>query len=413
MKPYACNRGARRSLYNAAVCPAGQVKATRAACADVLVPESNCTAARTGCDALPARQGVVTPFPPFAPSAGHVAVRDPTCSGSCIRWLCTVISSQCASRSERQLRGKMLPFDGVVLGVVLAATAAVVLAVEGSKQYARRRTRACFAGRHVWVVGASQGIGEALVKRLVALGARVTVSARNEAALHRVAASAVKLAQGGNVHVQPLDVTAGAEAIQSAHGAIVRRMGRIEILIANAGVNHGGKCFKELKYEEIARVVDVNLLGVAYCIRVCLNDMLELASSTAPHPVIAVVSSLSAYRGLPGGSVYGASKAAASHLLEALRVENYGCGIQFTSLNPGFVATPAIEHLHHPKPFQISSDTCAELMLDAVASGKRDYGFPFFMEHVAMRFSRVLPGCLYEPILFLVHSANAKKEAKS
>lgn len=116
---------------------------------------------------------------------------------------------------------------------------------------------------------------------------------------------------------------------------------------------------------------------------------------------VCVVSSLAAYRGVPGASVYGASKAAVSALAESVNIELLAAkrDLRVVAVHPGFISTPAIANLTHPKPLLLSSPQAAELILDAIACNQRHYGFPWLMEHIVARFQQVLPSPLYEYLM--------------
>lgn len=260
-------------------------------------------------------------------------------------------------------------------------------------RFYRRLTRASrlrrhFKDRHVWVVGASQGLGRALCIRLHNLGARLTISSRSVPRLEKVSAEC------GSCHVLPLDVAAGSAVIQKAW-LDATRANPVECLIANAGVNHKGRKFAQLDPAEIDAVLDTNIRGIAHLFHSAITNGMRAGTLCA-------VSSLAAYRGVPGASVYGASKSALTALCQSLNVELLADrrGLRVVAVHPGFVDTPAIRGLDHPKPLLLTEEQAAELILDAIATGQRHFGFPWLMEHVVTRFSRALPSPLYD---YLMH----------
>lgn len=258
------------------------------------------------------------------------------------------------------------------------------------------RIRAALRNRHVWVVGASRGLGRALALRAASAGACVSITARRAAALEEVAAS-IKAAGGTVGAVVPADVSTGWAECRAALAAVERDAGEVDVLVANAGVNHGGRVFTRLGDDEVDRVVGTNLLGVVRLFRVALPGML----ARPRRCVLCCVSSLAGYRGVPGGSVYGATKAAVTTLCQSLNVELVATDVSVVAVHPGFVDTPAIRGLDHPKPFLVSEERAAELVLDAIVCRRRHYGFPWPMEHIVLRFSRLVPSPLYEWILHL------------
>ncbi len=283
--------------------------------------------------------------------------------------------------------------EGTMLAV-LWASLSFLLVIALHRIYLRvtrtARLRRYFHGRHVWVVGASQGIGRAMCLRLHDFGARLTISSRTVSALDKI-----RSACGGErcCRVLLLDVSAGSETVRKAW-SIANESSRVDDLILNAGINQQGKQFTALSAANIDQVLNTNLVGVTH--------LCHAAASAMRCGTICVVSSLAAYRGLPGGSVYGATKAAVTSLCTSINIELLARGnrlLRAIAVHPGFVDTPAIRGLDHPKPFLMSESSAAELILDAIACGKRHYGFPWIMEHVVAPFQCALPSPLYEHVI--------------
>lgn len=253
-----------------------------------------------------------------------------------------------------------------------------------------RSSRLCrhFRNRHVWVIGASQGLGRAISERLHLYGAQLTISSRSIDRLKPVSAAC------GNCNILPLDISSGYTTVSHAY-ATARAQREVDDVIANAGVNHNGQQFTTLEASDINRVIDTNLRGVAHLFHAAMTGGMR-------NGTLVAISSLAAYRGVPGASVYGASKAALSTMCTALNVELIGRDgdLRVVAVHPGFVDTPAIRHLDHPKPFLLSEMEAADLVLDAVACRQRHYGFPWIMEHVVTRFQRVVPTPIYEYLMY-------------
>eukprot|EP00123_Amoebidium_parasiticum_P003010 comp14306_c1_seq1/m.10328 comp14306_c1_seq1/g.10328 ORF comp14306_c1_seq1/g.10328 comp14306_c1_seq1/m.10328 type:complete len:141 (-) comp14306_c1_seq1:45-467(-) len=109
------------------------------------------------------------------------------------------------------------------------------------------------------------------------------------------------------------------------------------------------------------------------------------------------ISSQAANRGVPGGTVYGATKAGLSNFLEGLRIElvTQAPGITITAVHPGFIDTPAIRGLSHHKPFQVSADRAALLTLEGVTRQRAYWGYPSIMEHLVLNIARWAPAGIY------------------
>jgi len=189
------------------------------------------------------------------------------------------------------------------------------------------------ADRIVVVTGASSGIGEATARRLAADGATVVVTARRKDRLDRLVADITN--GGGRAVAIPADVTKSDE-IKAVVARAIDQFGRIDIMICNAGIGYHGT-LDETPPAHMRRVVDVNLLGTLYAAGAVLPHMRRRGQG---H--IIVVSSIVGRRGIPGSSVYGATKAAQIGFVEALRAEFVGTNLHASVVLP--VATTTEFH---------------------------------------------------------------------
>src|SRR5215470_19996203 len=178
------------------------------------------------------------------------------------------------------------------------------------------------------ITGASSGIGRSLARRLATDGDPVVVIARRHELLDSLVEEIER--DGGRAMAIACDVTDRA-AVHAAVRDAEARFGATARLVANAGGALGSLPFSA---ENVAAVVDLNLLGVANCIDAVLSGMLARRSG---HLV--AVSSLAASRGLPNSAAYSAAKAALNNMMESLRIDLRASGIDVTILAPGFVRT--------------------------------------------------------------------------
>ena len=180
-------------------------------------------------------------------------------------------------------------------------------------------------GMHVVVTGGSRGIGEAMARDFAARGARVTVVARSEESLRRVAAEI-----GGAAVVADLSddrtVDTLVESIESAHGPI-------DVLVNNAGLETNTP-FAVEDPREIRAVVRLNLESTMLLTRHVLPGMLERGSG---HVVL--VSSLAGTAGFPGVSAYCGTKAGVFNFFASLNRELRHTDVDMTVLSPGPVDT--------------------------------------------------------------------------
>jgi short-subunit dehydrogenase len=159
------------------------------------------------------------------------------------------------------------------------------------------------------------------------------------------------------------------------------------LLIANAGVGTP-TLLEPMNTPQIERMVRVNLLGVIYSIEAVLPGMLRRGRG---HLV--AVSSLGAYKGLPGESGYCATKIAVNTYMEGLRIQLRPRGIAVTTICPGFVKTPMTEVNPFPMPWLMDADRAATLMVRAISRRKKVYNFPW-QTTLLVKLTRWLPDWL-------------------
>lgn len=177
------------------------------------------------------------------------------------------------------------------------------------------------------VCGASSGIGEAIATRLAADGYRVMAMARRREKVESLAE-----ALGANAAAFTGDVTVWPDT-QRAVASTVETFGRLDVLVANAGMNAGpGSFLGGGDPQDWAAMVQTNLVGTGYCVRAALPALLRTRGQ------ILIVGSVLGRYTLPG-SMYSASKAGVAGLAEAVRAELVGHDVCVTHLAPGPVAT--------------------------------------------------------------------------
>ena len=177
------------------------------------------------------------------------------------------------------------------------------------------------AGKAALVTGASRGIGAAVARGLAANGVSLALASR----------SGDDLGIEGAV-AQPCDVRR-AEDLDALVAEAVERFGRLDIVVANAGVGAYGP-FVELDPEHLEEMVDVNVKGTLYAVRAALPHLLESGEAD-----IVTIASDAGRRGLPLEAVYCASKFAQVGFTRALDHELREQGVRCTNVCPGGVAT--------------------------------------------------------------------------
>jgi NAD(P)-dependent dehydrogenase (short-subunit alcohol dehydrogenase family) len=194
-------------------------------------------------------------------------------------------------------------------------------------------------GRVALVTGASSGIGRVTALELAKAGANVVLAARREALLNEVA-ELINL-MGRRSLVVRTDVTS-REQVEHLVAQTIDHFGSIDILVVSAG-DYPHASIQELTIPQMEHAMAVHFYGGIYTIKAVLPHMLE---QNRGH--IVIVSTMNVFLGLPGDVPYVAAKAALSGFGEVLRQELHGTNVRTTTLFPGRVATPFIEHLDLP-----------------------------------------------------------------
>ena len=244
-------------------------------------------------------------------------------------------------------------------------------------------------GRIVFLTGASSGIGEGLALALAKQGAVLGLVARREEMLRELASKCE--AAGGTARVFACDVT-DADAVQAAANKLRDEFGRIDILIANAGIGGNNSETRELRPDAVKKVIDINLLGAANAVYVVLPQMLERGSG---HLV--AISSLAGIRGLPKSAAYSASKAGMTAFFESVRLDVAHKGVDVTIIQPGFIKTPLTSGRAHKMPFLMELDDAIPYFIRAIEKKKKFAAFPWQIATL-VRAARVFPAWLYDRI---------------
>ncbi|MBS1797261.1 MAG: SDR family NAD(P)-dependent oxidoreductase [Acidobacteria bacterium] len=241
----------------------------------------------------------------------------------------------------------------------------------------------------VFLTGASSGIGEALALEIARRGAILGLFARREELLRALAAKCE--AAGGTARVLAGDVT-DAALVQKCADELRAEFGRIDILIANAGVGGKDRETQELKPEFVKRVIDINLMGAVNAVAAVLPGMLERGSGQ-----LVAVSSLAGFRGLPKSAAYSASKGAMTNLFESVRLDVQQRGVAVTIIQPGFIKTPLTAGRKNKMPFLMELDDAVPYFIKAIERRKKFAAFPWPLATI-VRLGRVFPAWMYDKI---------------
>lgn len=189
-------------------------------------------------------------------------------------------------------------------------------------------------GRMAVVTGGAQGIGRAVAERLIASGARVALWDR-DAAL--VSATAAELGAGTICSV--VDQTDHA-AVRRACEETEAALGRIDILVANAGIAGPNAPVVDYDVEDWRRVIDINLNGVFHCCKAVLPGMIA-----RNYGRIVNVASIAGKEGNPNAAAYSASKAGVIALTKSLGKETAAHNIAVNCVTPAAARTRIFDQM--------------------------------------------------------------------
>jgi ribitol 2-dehydrogenase len=175
------------------------------------------------------------------------------------------------------------------------------------------------------VTGASSGIGLAIARSLSSEGAHVLLTARSRNRLESAAA-----VLPGTSTVLPADVSS-AGAARTVVGTALQEHGRLDVLVANAGIYVQGRVW-ENDVEDIAQLIGTNVTGVMSFVHAALPAMIERGTGD-----VVVTSSVSGHQAIPWEPVYSASKHALQSFVHGVRQQLIGTGVRIMSVAPGVV----------------------------------------------------------------------------
>jgi len=240
-------------------------------------------------------------------------------------------------------------------------------------------------GRHVWLVGASTGIGRATAALLHSRGAVVTLSARGAAALDSF------VAEHPGARALPLDAT-DAAAMHAAAQALLQQHGRIDLAMYCAGHYHAMTA-ASFDLADAVRHQQINYVGALNLLDAVLPALLRQAAAGDPAH-LSLVASVAGYRGLPNALAYGPTKAALINLAEVLYLDLHARGAGVSLINPGFVETPLTAQNQFHMPALISPEVAAEAIVAGWEKGEFEIHFPKRFTRM-LKAMRQLPDVLY------------------
>jgi 3-oxoacyl-[acyl-carrier protein] reductase len=189
-------------------------------------------------------------------------------------------------------------------------------------------------GKGALVTGASGGIGGAIARALHAQGATVAISGTRRDALDALAGELAS-----RIHVLPCDL-ADKDAVEALVPACEAAMGKLDILVANAGITRDN-LFVQLRDEDWEQVINVNLTATFRLARAATKLMMRKRFGR-----IIAITSVVGVTGNPGQGNYTASKAGLIGMIKTLGAEYAKRNITANCIAPGFIATPMTDALN-------------------------------------------------------------------
>lgn len=236
--------------------------------------------------------------------------------------------------------------------------------------------------RHAIVVGASSGIGEALVRRLVRDGARVAAVARRADRLEALAR------EFPNQVVPVVHDVHDYDAVPSLFMDVTKQLGGLDLIVYAAGVMPAVGPH-EYDFEKDREMIEVNVLGaIAW-----LNQAAIRFENTKSGAIVGI-GSVAGDRGRSGQPVYNTSKAALATYLEALRNRVAKLGVRVVTIKPGPTATEMTSHLHMKG--MMDADKVAEVILQK--SQRTGEHYVKFAHRVAFGIIRRIPSGIFRKL---------------
>ncbi|HYG03102.1 MAG TPA: SDR family oxidoreductase [Chryseosolibacter sp.] len=182
----------------------------------------------------------------------------------------------------------------------------------------------------ILITGGSKGIGYGIAEALVHQHAKVAITSRTQASADKAAAQLNKIGKGEAIGIAA-DVRT-SDSQQQAVSVILRKWGKLDVLVANAGLGYFGS-IESLSEEQWRETIDTNLTGVFHSVKA------SVAALKDSKGYIITIASLAGANFFAGGSAYNASKFGLVGFTQAIMLDLRSQGIKVTTIMPGSVAT--------------------------------------------------------------------------
>lgn len=245
--------------------------------------------------------------------------------------------------------------------------------------------------RRALVIGASEGIGAALARKLAKEGYLLALVSRQKDKLQAVCQELNRKETIANFYLH--DVTHYAEAPVLLQ-TIIADLGGLDTVVFLAGVNFPPGGIDKYNFEHDKKMVEVNLIGAM----AWLNPIAELFQQAKTGQIVGI-GSVAGDRGRVGNPGYNASKAGLATYLEALRNRLTRHGVNVLTVKPGFVKTEMLKAAQGGTPFAIEPEKAADDIYKAMQKRKQMIYTPFFWRYI-MFIIQHIPSFIFRKLSF-------------
>ncbi len=206
-------------------------------------------------------------------------------------------------------------------------------------------------GKVAVVTGASRGLGNAIAQRLLAEGAHLVLTAREEGPLRAVGRALVNVRADPTQQVlyEPADISR-PEQVERLMALADETFGQLDVLVCNAGINGPIGPSESVDWSEWVRAIEINLLGTVLCCRAAVTIMRRQGRGK-----IIALSGGGATQPRPRLSAYAAAKAGVVRFAETLAAELEGSGIDVNCVAPGALNTRMLDEVLRAGPERVGS----------------------------------------------------------
>lgn len=236
----------------------------------------------------------------------------------------------------------------------------------------------------VFITGASSGLGAALARYYAAQGHVVGLLARRGDRLRALADTLP-----GTPHLYVVDVC-DRQALHAAAADFIQKAGRVDIVIASAGISAGTLTEQTDDFAVFKAIFDTNVLATVSTFEPFVSHMKQARAGT-----LVGIASVAGVRGLPGAGAYSASKSAVTTYCESLRLELKPFDVGVVTIAPGYINTEMTAKNPYSMPFLLEADVFATRAAGAIAQENSYTVIPWQMGVVG-KIMRALPNWLYD-----------------